>query len=77
MTIYRGTPYVSGEQGPAPAPVAVHREAEPSEVAAPFAILAGYLFMVAGGIPWFAAFLIVATSGLITGLYIALMLASA
>ncbi len=66
----RSVPVVPGDLHGFSAPRgAVYRsEPRPSEVAAPFAIVAGFLLMVAGGMQWATALLAAAAIGLLAGL---------
>lgn len=71
MTDWRDVPVVPGDLRGFSAPRgSVYRSsATPGEVAAPFAVLAGFLFMVAGGLEWFAALAVAGTVGLLLGLW--------
>ena len=71
----RSVPVVPGDfhSFSAPRGTVYRAEATPGEVAAPFAVLAGLLFMVAGGMEWAAALLISGAAGALLGLWVVLM----
>lgn len=78
MTDWRDVPVVPGDfhSFSAPRGTVYRSSATPSEVAAPFAVLAAFLFMVAGGMEWTAALLLSGSAGALLGLLVALTWAS-